>query len=152
MVRYSHTRHMAGRIHEALLALYHEDGLTVPMMARLAGCSQSLVYQWLSGQNNPRGDYLFALASRLAHEMGNYRLIRILLPPGTRIVDERSEHVPGPNGSIEDEITDATLVLAEATTAYRGLNPDALAEARHQLRLIERRIEQEELQLRSTRS
>jgi len=150
MVRYSHTRHMAGRIHEALLALYHEDELSVPTIARLAGCSQSLVYQWLSGRNNPRGDYLFALASRLAHEMGNYRLIRILLPPGARIVASQ-EDIPAPNGTIDDEIADATLVLAEATTAYRGLNPDALAEARNQLRLIERRIEQEELQLRSLR-
>lgn len=146
-MRFSHAAHMAGQIQLELLRLINEDGFPVSVLANLAGCSESLVYQWTQGKTSPRGDYLKALEYRLASEYSNYRLLTLGMPPGLRL--GRVQVEGGANGKVDDEVADGNIALANATVAHRGNDPDGIASARRELRDVEKRLEGEELQLRA---
>ena len=148
-MRYNHADHTKGQIHLALLQLVGEDGFPVATLAQLAGCSESLVYQWTQGKAVPSGHYLMALAYRLAAEYSNYRLLTLGMPPGLRLsrvkVDSQAD------GCINDEAADLSLAIANALVAHRGGDAEGLAAARADVRAVERRMEAEEMQLRASR-
>lgn len=148
-MRFSHVDHIRGQIQLALLKLTNEDQFSVSRLAELAGCSESLIYQWTGGKTPPRGDYIFALMTRLAAEYSNYRLLTVAMPSNLRLSRVKVESTA--NGSMDDEIADLSIAGANLALAHRGSDPDGIAEARASLREIDRRAEAEETLLRSSR-
>jgi len=126
-MRYSHADHTKGQIHLALLQLVGEDSFPVSTLASLAGCSESLVYQWTQGKAIPSGHFLMALAYRLAAEYSNYRLATLALPPGLRLT--RVKVATEANGCLNDEAADLSLAIANALVAHRGGDADGVAQA-----------------------
>lgn len=143
-MKFSHADYMAEQIHKIMLQLRAE--YPVKMLADLAGCSASLIYSWSESADDAKAKYILALAAQLA-DRGDYRWILMLLPAGARVVSGKRTYQV--NGSCDDEVTDGTIALAQASLSHRGRNPDQIAEARRALREVEHRLEEEEINLRA---
>lgn len=147
-MRYLHPDSMATAIHAALMKLRYEDEIPVATIARLAGCSESLVYTWSDGEACAKAParYISSLAAALAQEFHNFRLVNLLLPMGSRVVvGSVGAEV---DGRVDDEVTDGTIALAQLAAAHRGRDPEAMAEARRLAQTILKRVEGEEALLR----
>ncbi|MEM1055145.1 MAG: hypothetical protein AAGI52_06435 [Bacteroidota bacterium] len=147
---YSHSDSTATAIHGALMKLRYEDEIPVATLARMAGCSESLIYTWSDAERAAAAParYVMALATGLAREFENFRLINLLLPIGTRVVVGTAGAEV--DGRIDDEVTDATLAMAQMAAAHRGRDPEAMAQARRLAQKILRRTEGEEALLRQS--
>lgn len=146
-MKFSHADYMAEQIHKLLIILRTE--YPVKMLADLMGGSTSLIYSWSESADDAKAKYIMALAAGLA-ERSDYRLINLLLPIGDKILSSRQPATV--NGSVEDEVTDGTVALAQAAISHRGRNPDQIAESRRLLREVEERLEQEEMLIRQQQS
>lgn len=142
-MKFSHADYMAQQIHKLLVILRTE--YPVKMLADMMGGSASLLYSWSDSADDAKAKYILALASGLA-EIGDYRMINIILPVGDKIWSEKNQELA--NGSVLDELADGVNALDRSTLAHRGHNPDEIAGARKLLRQVEQRLEQEEMLLR----
>ena len=140
----SHADYMASTIHGALRLI--RDRWTVKLIASMAGCSTSEVYSWFEeAADEPKGRFLFALAASLA-DRGDFVLIDILLPAGTRIATDEEEHHA--DGSTDDEVIALTIANAQIALAGQSRDADGLADGRRTLIELERRLEKEERLMR----
>lgn len=113
--------YMWEQIREILWLLRNKDEFSVDQLARLAGCSTSLIYKWCNNEGYARADFLFQLAESLAERHRNYRLIHLLLPLGVRLVTRTGSHTA--NGTL-DELEDSALAIAEIVHSVN--NPERL--------------------------
>lgn len=142
----SHADFMAEQLLQTLLSVWPD--YHAKMLAKLAGCSTSELYTWRSqGMQDAKASYVMALASGLAEEYQDYRFIKALLPTGDKIIHEGLEVQA--DGRVDDEAADAAVAMGQAVMAHRGKNPDGIAQAREQLRDIEKRLEEEERMMRA---
>jgi len=144
--------HLIEKCKKALLEVKHQDQWTDQALADLvAGMERSTVNALTSREERLAGPnalgYYLALAKEL-WERGNSRLVDVIRPPG--IYDAHRNPSHRPDGKIEDEVADGTEALTRLRVAYNSGDPEAMSDARKEMRMVEERAEQEEARLRET--
>ncbi len=142
--------HLIDQCREALLKVKHSDGWTDQALADLvAGMSRATVNSLTSDETRLGGPNALGYYLSLAKELwsrGNSRLVDVIRPPG--VYDAYREPSHRPNGEIDDEVGDGMEALSRLRVGYNAGDPESMAEARKELRMVEERAEQEEAQLR----
>ena len=115
----------------AIVALTASDSIPVPQIARLAGVAESTVYGWRSGDQTMSAAQFIRLSSGLLRH-GSTRLTGLALDGGYRLDKADTEVLL--NGTIDDELAEVRIALADAVRADRaghaGAATSALEEAR----------------------
>lgn len=110
----------------AIVSLTASDGIPVAQIARLAGVAESTVYGWRSGdQTLSAAQYLRLSAGLLRH--GCTRLTDLALDAGYRLDKSDTEMLL--NGSIDDEMSELRMALADAVRADRAGSSEAALNA-----------------------
>ena len=139
--------HRQKQAHEALLTIRYQDRWRVETLAKMAHCSERLIYQMIEEPDKIKLEYIDNLRHALA-ENDNFRLVDYLLPRG--VVMARTTIVKDANGCVDDELGELTMACADLRRAKQRGDADGMAEARARIRSIERRLESEEEMVRQS--
>ena len=117
----------------AIVSLTASDSIPVAQIARLGGVAESTVYGWRSGdQTMSAAQYLRLSTGLLRH--GCTRLTDLALDAGYRL--DKADTDVLLNGTIDDELADLRIALADAVRADRGGSAEATLNALRQARTL----------------
>lgn len=150
MSRFDPREHMRRRIHRALRALMYEDGFSAEDLADMAstpiGTFRSYVPEDYFSAKAPPSDTLMLLASRLASEWRNYRLVTMILPTSDSIVHDAPTTTL--NG-LDDELQEGAKAVGLLASAIQAQDPDMAEDAINKIAEVVRQGRHEVDYLRS---
>ena len=128
---FSHADSMARAIYRMLKKL-KDESYNVKILADHAGCSTSLVYEWIPDisddewragyvPKSPAGNYLYALANQLSEKEGDDRLLAVAFPTfGKLVVEDREEPVADGWQNEANELVETTARLIQSGEGRDG--------------------------------